>query len=69
MREFGSIFKDKFGKDPKKLTIKEIEKIAIEKKNRKLKKINTSLVSSRGNVFEIDFYDIDKKFDEALRKF
>ena len=65
MREFGSIFKEKYGKDPRELTLEEINKIAI--KDNQVKPLRSNIVSSRGNVLKVEAYEIDKKIDEILK--
>ncbi len=65
MREFGSIFKEKYGKDPRELTLEEINKIAI--KDNQVKPLRSNIVSSRGNVLKVEVYEIDKKIDEILK--
>lgn len=65
MKEFGSIFKEKFGKDPRGLTLEEINKIAI--KDNQVGTLRSNIVSSRGNVLKIETYEIDKKINEILK--
>ena len=62
---FGIFFKEKFGKDPRELTLQEIEALAI-KKNVKGYKSPSNVVISRGSVFESDYYEIDKMIDRVL---
>ncbi len=60
------IFKDKFGKDPRKLSLKEIESLAISNK-KKLVRIGGLLVTPRGSVFSFKPYNINKEVEETFK--
>jgi hypothetical protein len=65
----GSYFEQKFGKDPRKLTLEEINAIAIGKDYKGSGyRSNSNVVTSRGSIFKGHFYDIDSRFEEALGK-
>ncbi len=66
-RKFGSFFKKKFGKDPRELTLEEIDDIAIKRKGKGYRS-PSHVVISRGSVFKIKFYDISELFDKAIGK-
>ena len=66
-RKFGSFFKKKFGKDPRELTLEEIDDIAIKRKGKGYRSTSHVLIS-RGSVFKIKFYDISELFDKAIGK-
>ena len=51
MKEFGSIFKEKFGKDPRKLTLKEINEIAV--KDKQVKPLRSNIVSKINDILRI----------------
>ena len=67
MVELGRFFKEKFGKDPKELTLKEIDAIAI-KKGGKGYRSSRRIVITRGSVFRGKFYNISRLFDEAIKR-
>jgi hypothetical protein len=60
-KKFGSIFQEKFKKNPEDMTLMEIEKTAI--KEPKFLKYAQNLIGSRGNVFQNKKY---KNIDEAI---
>ena len=64
--KFGSVFKKKFGKDPRELNISEIEKLAIKEVS--FKEYGGGLVSNRGSIFKMKKYNIDILLDKALEK-
>lgn len=66
-RKFGSFFRKKFGKDPRHLTLEEINDIAIRKKGRGSRSPG-HVVISRGSVFKVKFYNISELFDKAIGK-
>jgi len=63
--KFGMFFKEKYGKDPRELTLQEIETLAIKKKAKGYKS-PSNVVISRGSVFENKYYEIDKMIDRVL---
>ena len=66
---FGNIFTDKFNKDPKSMSLSDIEEIAI--KEIKFLKYARSVVSSRGNIFENKPYtkNLDQTIDAKLASY
>ncbi len=64
--KIGDIFRTMFGKNPKDLTVQEIEKLAIKKPA--YNSYATTLVSKRGNVFKNRNIDLDKMIDNSLQK-
>jgi len=68
MKKFGSIFKEKYGKDPRELTLKEIDEIAIKKKITKGYKPKTNIISIKENIYDFNYYDIDKIVDDLLSR-
>jgi len=66
MPELGWLFKQKTGKDPRKLTLSEIEKFAIT--NKAIYKSVSNIVIQRGSPFPIISYDIDKKIEALIKK-
>jgi len=66
--KLGFIFKDKYKKDPSGLTLETINKIVFGERSPKVVSINTPIVSSRGNVFDVKDYNIDAEFDKLSRK-
>ncbi len=63
----GWLFKTFFGKDPRKLSLEEIERLAIRKKG-KIYKTPSNVVIKRGSIFPTVHYKIDEKLDEAIKK-
>jgi hypothetical protein len=62
---FGSLFKKKYNVDPQKLSLIEIQKMAIKKVN--FLEYGKGLISKNGNVFDNKkYYDIDSTFDKKL---
>jgi hypothetical protein len=66
------IFEKKYGVNVGDLsTTEEIDEIIEEKIGRKLQIIKLDdhgIVHSRGNVFKLREYDIDRMFDEAIKR-
>ena len=62
----GDIFRKMFGKNPRSLTLQEIEKLAITKPS--YDSYATGIVSKRGNVFKNHHTDINKWVDDSLKK-
>jgi hypothetical protein len=63
--KFGMFFEEKYGKDPRELTLQEIEALAIKKKAKGYRS-SSNVVISRGSVFENKYYEIDKMIDRVL---
>lgn len=64
--EMGFIFRDKYDKSPNDLSFEEINEHVFGKRKPKVVKVETGTVSSRGNVFEINDYNIDEQFEKEL---
>lgn len=68
VKMFGSLFLKKYNKDPKTLSLSEIEKIAI--KDPKFLQYAENIVSRRGNVFKNKkYYNINSKIDDKLASY
>ncbi len=67
MFNYGDIFREKFGKDPRKLSIEEIEKLAVKAPNT-LTYIPNNLAIARGEVFKISKYYPDAEVEKALKE-
>jgi len=65
--KFGLFFKRKYGKDPRDLTLKEINNIAIGKKGKGFRTIR-HVITARGSVFRAKFYNIEELFNKAIEK-
>ena len=65
--KLGSFFKEKFGKDPRKLTLEEIDAIAVKGKGNGYRSPR-NVVTTRGSIFKGKFYNIDEVFDRAINK-
>jgi hypothetical protein len=64
----GSLFYKKYNKDPKKMSLSEIEDIAI--KDVKFLSYAKGIVNKRVNIFKNKKYnDIDKKLDAKLASY
>jgi len=63
----GSIFKEKFHKDPANMTLEDIEKTAI--KRVKFAIYAKNVVSNSGNIFKNKSYDIEDRFNKKLRSY
>jgi hypothetical protein len=65
------IFEKKYGVNINDLsTIEEIDKVIEEKEGRELQIIKLDdhgIAHSRGNVFDLGKYDIDRMFDETIK--
>lgn len=63
---FGNIFQEKFNKNPKEMTLIEIEKSAISEV--KFLKYAKNIVSNRGNIFRNKYIkkDLDQEIDKKL---
>ena len=66
-KRLGSFFEERYGKDPRELTLEEINDIAIGK-NGKGYKTARNLITARGSIFKSGYYDIEKLFDKAIEK-
>ncbi len=66
--EIGFIFRDKYAKSPNDLSFEEINEFVFGKRKVNVVNIDTSIVSPRGNVFEIKDYNIDEQFEKELDK-
>ncbi len=64
--KIGDIFKAMFGKNPRDLTLREIEKLAVKKAG--YGTYASGLVSKRGNVFKNSHINVDKLVDDSLQK-
>ncbi len=64
--KIGDIFKSMFGKNPRDLTLEEIENLAVKKAN--YHAYAAGLVSKRGNVFKNRHLNLDKLVDDSLQK-
>ena len=60
------IFRKKFGKDPSKLSLKEIEELAIPDR-KKLSRVGGLLVTPRGSVFTFKSHNIDKEVKQTFK--
>ena len=67
MKTPGWLFKSLYGKDPRNLSLEEIEKLAIRKKN-EIHISSSNVVIKRGSVFPTVHYEIDEKLNEAISK-
>ena len=65
--KLGVFFREKFGKDPKNLTLEQINAIAVKKDKRGYRSLR-HIVTTRGFIFKGEFYNIEKLFDEAIKK-
>mgnify|MGYP000154621626 CR=1 FL=1 len=63
----GNIFKEKFHKDPIKMTLEDIEKTAIKKI--RFATYAKNIVSKRGNIFKNKRYDIEERLNKKLRSY
>ena len=63
----GSIFKQKFHKDPAVMTLEDIEKTAIKKVS--FATYAKNIVSKRGNVFKNKSYDIEDRLSKKLQSY
>jgi len=67
------IFEEKYGVDVREFsTTEEIDKVVEEKIDRKMKIVKLEdhgVVHSRGNVFKMEEYDIEKKFEATIKPF
>lgn len=63
----GSIFKQKFHKDPVSMTLEDIEKTAIKKVS--FTTYAKNIVSKRGNIFQNKSYDIESRFNKKLQSY
>ena len=66
-RKLGAFFEEKYGKDPRKLTLEEINDIATGK-NGKGYKTTRNVITTRGSIFKSGYYDIEELFDKAIEK-
>ncbi len=66
MMKLGNIFKAMFGKNPRDLSLKEIEKLAIKKAG--YRTYASGVVSKRGNVFHNQNINLDQWIDDSLKK-
>ena len=66
MMKIGDIFKAMFGKNPRDLSLSEIEKLAIKKAS--YNSYANGVVSKRGNVFKNQNINLDKWIDDSLQK-
>lgn len=65
--DLGFIFRKKYGKDPCKLSLHQIDRIVFGTKEPKTSITDTSFVSCRGDIFDtVDLGDPDKVVDEVL---
>jgi hypothetical protein len=65
--KLGVFFKEKFGKDPRDLTLEEIDAIAVRKSGEGYRSPR-HVVTTRGSIFKGKLYNIEKLFDEAIKK-
>ncbi len=65
MEKFGFLFREKFNKEPKELTLEEIDHIAIKEKIKGYKS-TSKVVVARGSIFKNRYYDIDYLIDSTL---
>jgi len=63
---YGTIFKKIFGKDPKELTLSEIEEIAIDEV--KFGHYGGNIVPKVGNIFSTNKLNIDKLVEKYSEK-
>ena len=63
----GVFFKEKFGRDPRDLTLEEIDAIAARKGGEGYRSPRY-VVTTRGSIFKGKLYNIEKLFDEAIKK-
>ena len=66
MMKIGDIFRAMFGKNPRDLSLAEIEKLAIKKAS--YNTYASGVVSKRGNVFKNQNINLDKWIDDSLQK-
>jgi len=65
--KLGAFFKEKFGKDPRDLTLEQIDAVAVRKDGEGYRS-SRHVVTTRGSIFKGKFYNIEKLFDEAIKK-
>jgi len=67
MKTPGWLFKSLYGKDPRNLSLEEIKKFAIRKKN-EIYTSSSNVVIKRGSVFPTVHYEIDEKLNTLGEK-